>query len=146
MWLLRVGSLPYLHTKGSLPACFSKTSWVPSFLYNGNTWSSSGCIERNGYLGSTSHPSKSHHQDFDTVCRESLKTFICDWHPGWGVDLVDIHFSPKKRQELYSDLSKMKAFGFAFSRGKDWRFRLRVTNDMWTERFNINKRRYSPWN
>ena len=66
------------------------------FQHNGNTWGSSGCIERNGYLGSTPPTSKSHHQDYNSVSRESLKTFICDCYWVGGVDLMDIQFSPKK--------------------------------------------------
>ena len=29
--------------------------------------------------------SNSHHQDYSMFSRQSEKTFICDWHPGWGV-------------------------------------------------------------
>ena len=59
---------------------------------NGFTWLKFSTLPRApipglsfySYIGTAPPASNSHHRDYSIFSRESLYTFICGWHPGWG--------------------------------------------------------------
>ena len=69
-------------------------SSTPSALYKNqghDAWHRKDQKGRHFSIGRNYPPtSNSHHQDYEPFLvgnhRESLQTFICDWHPGWDVD------------------------------------------------------------